>query len=77
MSGDGEYGCLGCRGQGPFRLAGGICKVNVYTDVILAAKQAIADNPEAGYTDLCLLAEQAMRAATVKKLRLFGGEGRA
>ena len=58
-------------------IAGGICKVNVYTDVILAAKQAIAENPDAGYTDLCLLAEQAMRAATVKKLKLFGGEGRA
>lgn len=53
-------------------IAGGICKINVYTDVILAAKKAIADHPEADYTDLNRHAEDAMRAATLKKLRLFG-----
>ena len=58
-------------------IAGGISKINVFTDVILAAKQAIADHPEKAYADLCLAAEQAMREATIRKLRLFGGEGKA
>ena len=58
-------------------IAGGISKINVYTDVILAAKKAVADNPDAAYTDLCQLAEGAMREATIAKLKLFGGEGRA
>lgn len=56
---------------------GGISKINVYTDVILAAKKAVADNPDAAYIDLCRLAEDAMREATAEKIRLFGGEGRA
>ncbi len=55
----------------------GISKINVYTDVVLAAKRAIADHPEADYVDLNRQAEQAMRAATVEKLRLFGSVGRA
>lgn len=58
-------------------IAGGISKINVYTDVILAAKKAIADNPDAIYTDLNQLAENAMREATIVKLKLFGGEGKA
>ena len=70
-------------GSGPsdedFRntIAGGICKINVYTDIILAAKQAIVDNPAAGYTDLNLLAEEAMKRATLEKLRLFGSANMA
>ena len=58
-------------------VAGGIRKINVYTDVILAAKRAIAENPDAAYTDLNLLAEEAMKQATVTKLKLFGSEGMA
>ncbi len=58
-------------------VAGGIRKINVYTDVILAAKRAIAENPDAAYTDLNLLAEEAMMRATVAKLKLFGSEGKA
>ena len=58
-------------------VAGGIRKINVYTDVILAAKRAIAGNPDAAYTDLNLLAEEAMMRATVVKLKLFGSEGKA
>ena len=58
-------------------VAGGIRKINVYTDVILAAKRAIAENPDAAYTDLNLLAEEAMMRATVVKLKLFGSEGKA
>ena len=58
-------------------IAGGISKINVYTDIILAAKKALAEHPEAAYVDLNLLAEAAMKEATAAKLRLFGGEGRA
>ena len=59
-------------------IAGGISKINVYTDIILAGKKAIADHmAEDEYVDLCKASEEAMREATMKKLRLFGGEGRA
>ena len=58
-------------------IAGGISKINVYTDIILAAKQAVADNPDAGYTQQCQLAETAMREATKAKLKLFGSENMA
>ncbi len=58
-------------------VAGGIRKINVYTDVILAAKRAIAENPDAIYTDLNMLAEEAMKQATVTKLKLFGSVGQA
>ena len=42
----------------------------------VAAKRAIAEHPDAGYTDLNLLAEDAMVEATVRKLELFGGCGK-
>lgn len=58
-------------------IAGGISKINVYTDIILAAKRAIAENPSAGYTELNLLAEAAMKQATAEKLKLFGSVGMA
>ena len=56
---------------------GGIRKVNVFTDVILAAKAAIhADNDEA-YGDALLRAEAAMKEAVIAKIKVFGSEGRA
>lgn len=58
-------------------IAGGISKINVYTDILLAARRAIDKCPDANYNDLCLKTEAAMREATVAKLKLFGGEGRA
>lgn len=58
-------------------VAGGISKINVFTDIVLAAQNAIAQHPQAGYTDLNLYAETAMREATEKKLRLFGSAGMA
>ena len=56
---------------------GGISKINVYTDVILAGRQALIDNSDKNYTDMCKCAEQAMKEATVTKLKLFGCAGRA
>lgn len=58
-------------------IAGGVSKINVYTDIILAAKKAIADHLELGYTDLNMAAEDAMKNATAAKLRLFGSVGKA
>ena len=56
---------------------GGISKINVYTDVILAGRQALIDNSDKNYTDMCKCAEQAMKEATAAKLKLFGCAGRA
>ena len=56
---------------------GGISKINVYTDVILAARQALLDNSGESYTDMCKRAELAMKEATIAKLRLFGCAGKA
>ena len=58
-------------------IEGGISKINVYTDIILAAKKEIFNHPEADYTDLNKYAEQAMTEATIRKIKLFGGEGQA
>ena len=58
-------------------VVGGIRKINVYTDVILAAKRALAEHPDAVYTDGVCLAREAMKQATLKKLRIFGSAGKA
>ena len=58
-------------------IAGGIVKINVFTDVILAAKRALAEHPEASYNDGICLAREAMKEATLEKLRIFGSAGKA
>ena len=58
-------------------IAGGIAKINVCTDVILAAKRALAEHPEASYNDGICLAREAMKEATLEKLRIFGSAGKA
>lgn len=58
-------------------IAGGISKINVYTDILIAAKQAVEEHPEANYPEMNRFAEEAMKQATVRKLRLFGSEGKA
>ena len=58
-------------------VAGGICKINVFTDVILAAKQALCAAPENTYLDAVKAAEAAMAKAVEDKLCLFGSAGRA
>ena len=58
-------------------IAGGICKVNVYTDIILAAKKALADNMELGYADIIKTTEDAMREEVKKKLIVFGSQNKA
>ena len=56
---------------------GGISKINVYTDIILAARKAIDDNPQDIYTDVIQKAEAAMKEATIRKLEVFGSCGKA
>jgi len=58
-------------------IAGGICKINVYTDIITAGKKAIADNMALGYSDILMAAENAMCEAVKEKLRIFESAGKA
>lgn len=58
-------------------IAGGISKINVYTDILIAAKKAITEHLDEGYTDINKLVEEVMKQATIKKLKLFGSEGKA
>lgn len=58
-------------------IRGGISKVNVYTDIIIAARQAVLDHSDKNYTDIAQCAEEAMKQATLIKLQLFGSAGMA
>lgn len=58
-------------------ITGGINKVNVYTDIILAAKQAMADNMELGYSDILQATERAMCEEVKKKLIIFDSRNKA
>ncbi len=58
-------------------IAGGITKINVYTDIITAARNAVLNNQDKIYNDICKCAEEAMTEATLLKLRLFGSADKA
>lgn len=58
-------------------IAGGIRKVNVFTDIILAAKAAIRADENESYGDAMLRAEVAMKAAAIAKIKVFGSSGKA
>jgi fructose-bisphosphate aldolase class II len=58
-------------------IAGGVCKVNVYTDIIHAAKKAISDSMDSGYSDIIRASEDAMREEVKKKLVIFKSQGKA
>lgn len=58
-------------------IAGGIKKVNVFTDIILAAKAAIRADMDESYGDAMLRAEEAMKQAAMAKMKLFGSMGKA
>ncbi|MDR2029062.1 MAG: class II fructose-bisphosphate aldolase [Treponema sp.] len=55
-------------------IKGGICKVNIYTDVIAAAAAAVREGRDLAYTDINERAEAAMYEATVNKIRIFGSD---
>ena len=58
-------------------IAGGIKKVNVFTDIILAAKAAIHADANEAYGDAMLRAEEAMKQAAIAKMKVFGSMGKA
>ena len=62
-------------------ISNGVCKVNVYTDIIDAARSAVEEsvrtNSSATHTDINLSAEKAMKEATIKKLMIFGSTNKA
>lgn len=58
-------------------IRGGISKVNVYTDIILAGRAAIERSALEGYPAAALASCEAMQRATAEKLLLFGSAGRA
>ncbi|MDR1047565.1 MAG: class II fructose-bisphosphate aldolase [Treponema sp.] len=58
-------------------IKGGVCKVNIYTDIVTAAINSIRKGQaEKDYCDLGLRAEDAMYEATVKKIRVFGSDNK-
>lgn len=58
-------------------IRGGITKINVYTDFLLAGKRALHKHADASYPDCLIATTHAIREAAVEKLRLFGCENRA
>jgi len=59
-------------------IKGGICKVNIYTDVITGALNRIkSDKENLSYPDLMRSAENAMYDIVVEKIRLFESNNRA
>jgi len=58
-------------------IAGGIRKVNVFTDIITAAKNVIHEDDNEIYGDALLRAIAAMKEATITKIKIFGSEGKA
>lgn len=54
-------------------IAGGISKINIYTDIVTAALNSVRkENANLQYTDINRKAEDAMYNAVVGKLKLFG-----
>ncbi len=54
----------------------GISKVNIFTDLCLAGKAAMKENLEKDYLDIRNAKVEAFKAATIRKMKLFGSDGR-
>lgn len=57
-------------------IAGGISKVNIFTDVITAGAECLNEAKEMRYPDMQKASTAAMYEATVKKLKCFGSTNR-
>jgi fructose-bisphosphate aldolase class II len=57
-------------------IRGGICKVNIYTDIITAAANTVRKETSLAYTDLNKKTEEAMYEATARKLKIFGSDNK-
>ncbi|NLJ41125.1 MAG: class II fructose-bisphosphate aldolase [Clostridiales bacterium] len=58
-------------------IANGITKINVFTDIISAAADALTKNSGVSYLEGLQLAEAAMKRETLRKMTVFGSVGRA
>ena len=54
----------------------GISKVNIFTDLCLAGKAAMKENLEKDYLDIRNAKVEAFKTATMRKMKLFGSDGR-
>lgn len=55
----------------------GILKINIATDLMMAASRRIQENPELNYADLSFAGENAFKACLEHYLDVFGSSGRA
>lgn len=58
-------------------IKGGICKINVYTDIVLAGTNTILSQRTGPYAEITLTAENSMKKAAMEKIKLFGSAGKA
>ena len=54
----------------------GIAKINIFTDLCVAGKKAMADNLDLSYLDMRNAKVKAIKEAVMKKMILFGSNGR-
>ena len=58
-------------------IAGGIAKLNIYTDLMLRAAEEMKGHESKTYLDKCIAAAGAIQDESEKKIRLFGSDGKA
>ncbi len=60
-------------------ISSGVSKINIFTDLTLAAMNSIRRDIEKGlpYMGLCYNTAQAVKEETIKKIKLFGSNGKA
>ena len=59
-------------------IAGGISKINIYTEIAEAARMVLIEEAGSlGYFDLMQKSKRAMRAVAAEKIKLFGSQGKA
>lgn len=58
-------------------IANGVSKVNIFTDLMLAAQESLRCSIDRSYFKQCIDAANAVKAETVKKIMVFGSNGKA
>ena len=58
---------------------GGICKINIFTDLCLAGERAVKEAAEngVGYLEMRNIKVQAIKETVMRKIELFGSAGKA
>ena len=57
-------------------IAGGIAKMNIFTDLCLAGSKAMKENPDGFYLEVRNAKVEAIKNAVKEKMILFGSDGR-